>query len=340
MLLNRELGEDAVPAYRLFSLVNFARQKLDDALEYLSFALEQAEKRDQPEELVSICYFGASINLIYGNLSRAERLANKAEETAFSLGLEKWGGRVKFLRGRLCFETGKYNDALGIFESLNKEQTENGTQSESGALLGISDTIKAWVSRTRVFTGRFALENLCGHDASLFEIEAAYFAGDYQKAAALAGTFLASIGKAQSQEFLYTEQPDWRSGFCQCEYLFQPEKIQGKRLAWVYRAMAQCANRPSKETKDEILSGIQRFMRDELLPDTDPNDAFFFHGWYKMLKDTEAAQVDLNTVVSMAYKRLQRRAGRIDDKQTRQDYLTLPLWNKTLLSAAREYMLV
>ena len=104
--------------------------------------------------------------------------------------------------------------------------------------------------------------------------------------------------------------------------------------------MAQCALNPSREAKAEILGGMQRFMRDELLPDTDPYDAFYFYAWYNMLRDTGADQDDMNTVVSMAFKRLKRRASIIDDWGTKQAFLTLSRWSNTLSLAAREYKLI
>jgi hypothetical protein len=91
---------------------------------------------------------------------------------------------------------------------------------------------------------------------------------------------------------------------------------------------------------------MQRFMRDELLPDTDPSDTIYFYAWYRMLtdslnrKDPSATQVDLNTVVSMAFKRLQRRAGKIDDAEIKQAFLSLPRWNNALYQAAREHRLI
>ena len=341
MLLNQALGEDAVPAYRLFSLVNLSRQRLDDALEYISFALDHAEKTGQREELVVICYYAASINLLYGNLSRAERFAVRAEETAAELGLGRWGERAKFLRGRLCFETGRYKDALEIFESFGiMAADKNSSDDDDAKLTDMAQTIKAWISRARVFMDRFPLENLTGLDAEIFRIEAAYFADDYQKAVSLAGAYLSSLSEMSKADFLFTEQPDWRSGFYQCEYLFQPEKVPGARMAWIYRAMAQAALNPSAEAKEEILNGMQRFMREELIPDTDPNDMFYFYAWYRMLRDTGSSQVDMNTVVSMAYKRLQRRAGRIDDLAAKQDFLNLSRWNKTLNLAAKEHKFI
>ena len=337
MLLNQELGDDAVPAYRLFSLMNLSRQRLDDALEYNSFALDQAERTEQQEELVLICYYAASVNLLYGNLSRAQQFAVRAEKTAAEFGLLRWGEKARFLRGRLFFEIGRYKEALEIFEPLGSMETYNGVDSEGiPASSEMAQTARAWVSRTRVFMDRFPLENITGLDGEIFKIEAAYFAADYGKAISLAGNFLSSASEMPKTDFLFTEQPDWRSGFCQCEYLFQSDKVPGMRMAWVYRAMAQAALRPSQEMTEEILSSMQRFIRDELLPDTDPNDSFYFYAWYCMLRDTGAAQVDMNTVVSMANKRLQRRASRIDDLETKQDFFNLSRWNKTLSLAARE----
>ena len=347
MYLNRNLGKSAVPAHRLFSLVNLSRRRVDDAQEYISFALEQAERMEQDEELVLTCYFASSISYLYGNLSKAERLASRAEETALALGQSGWFTRSRFLRGRVKFETGHYEEALAIFQSLDSAIA-------AGAVLRsetMAATVRAWIYRANVFLARFPseAEAASGIDGRIFEIEAAYFAGNYEKAKDLAERFLSPpqedaqesyhVELHYGKDFLFTEQPDWRSGFAQCENMLVNGKAPVARMAWVYRAMAQCALRPSPEAKREILGGMQRFMRDELLPDTDPIDAFFFYAWYCMLRDTESAQVDMNTVVSIAYKRLQRRATRIDDIGTKQAFLTLSRWNNALNLAAREYKL-
>ena len=353
MYLNRNLGKNVVPAHRLFSLVNLSRKRIDDAQEYISYALEQSERMEQGEELVLTCYFASSIGFLHGNLSRAERLAARAEETALALGQSGWFLRSRFLKGRIGFETGRYEDALKIFESLD-------AASAAGAVLHsatMTATVRAWIYRTKLFLGRLPSDTVWNNakgasslDNRLFEIEAAYFAGDYERARDLAGRFLSSPSEESPEsypaelyygnDFLFTEQPDWKSGFAQCENMLVNGKAPVTRMAWIYRAMAQCALRPSREAKAEILGGMQRLMRDELLPDTDPGDAFFFYAWYCMLRDTDAAQVDRNTVVSIAYKRLQRRAAKIDDAGAKQAYLTLSRWNNALCLAAREYKLV
>jgi tetratricopeptide (TPR) repeat protein len=338
LLLNRDLGDDKVPAYRLFSLLNLSRQRIDDAMEYISFALEQAEKAGQQEEIVLSCYFASSINLLNGNLSRSLRLAARAEETAFAIGHINWGMKAKFLRARLYFEFGRYGEAMDILKSI---PAESGTD--------MACTVEAWLYRTKNFLGLFSSlkknAKSSGADAKIFEIEAAYFFSDYKRAEALAEEFLSSAVPS-ADNFSFTDQPDWRSGFSQCEYMLQNDEKPGARLVQVYRSMAQCALNPSVETRAEILGRMQRFMRDELLPDTDPSDAVYFYAWYRMLadslnhKDEPATQVDLNTVVSMAFKRLQRRAGKIDDAEIKQAFLSLPRWNNALYQAAREHRLI
>ena len=351
MYLNRNLGKNAVPAHRLFSLVNLSRKRIDDAQEYISYALEQTERMEQGEEQVLTSYFASSISLLYGNLSKAERLAVRAEETALALGQSGWFMRPRLLRGRVKFEMGQYEDALTIFQTLDAAFA-NGAVPHSAMMVS---TVRAWIYRTKVFLGRpsdadaVPGRKVSSIDGKLFEIEAAYFAGDYGKAKDLAGRFLSSPGPETpdsysmelhyGKDFLFTEQPDWRSGFAQCENMLLNGKAPVTRMAWIYRAMSQCALRPSREERAEILGSMQRFMRDELLPDTDPGDAFFFYAWYCMLRDSGSAQVDMNTVVSIAYKRLQRRAARIDDAGAKQAFLTLSRWNNALCLAAREYKL-
>ena len=356
MLLNRELGKNAVPAYRLFSLMNLSRNYIDDALEYIAFALEQAERMEQGEELVLTCYYAASINLLHGNLSKAQRLALNAEKTALALGQSPWLMRTRFLRGRILFETGRYSDALEVFESLDNP---SGDTSQS-AMMRL--TVRAWIYRTNVFIGRVPSdgsahsafrgipaqwkESLDGTfllDGKIFEIEAAYYAGNYEKVITLSEGFLAHEGagvESRYSAFLFTEQPDWSSGFAQCENMYLAGGTLWKRMAWVYRIMAQSALQPSPELKAELLGAMQRFMREESLPNTDPNDAFYFYAWYNMLQHSGAGQVDMHTVLSMAYRRLQRRAVRIDDTATRQAYLSLPRWSSALCRAAREYKLI
>jgi tetratricopeptide (TPR) repeat protein len=339
MMLNQGLRDGAIPAYRLFSLVNLARRRLDDAIEYIAFSMDQAEKTGENEELVKACYFAAAIHLLYGSLFKGEQLALKAEKTAAGIGCLAWAGKARFLRGRFKFEAGEYGAALELFEALLADTAPAETDR--------AQTLEAWIFRTGVFIklsagtagrGTAPVVNATA-DSRLFAIEAAFLEGRYQEALDLAGEFLAAA-RTGDEDFFFTEQPDWRSGFAQAEDMIVPGGAYRDRLVSVYRALALSRLDSPREDPAEIVGEMQRFTREGIPADGDPADAFYYYALYCILRNTGAVQVDMGTAVSMAFKRLQRRASRVGDSGTRQAYLSRNYWNGALSLAAKEYKLI
>jgi hypothetical protein len=99
-------------------------------------------------------------------------------------------------------------------------------------------------------------------------------------------------------------------------------------------------SRLSAEESEEALKEIQRILRYERLCEMDPWDAYYFYAKYRILEQTDASLVDMSTAVSMAFKRLQRRASRIEDIETRRQYLNGSRWNRELSLAAKEFKLI
>jgi hypothetical protein len=315
---------------RLFSLVNLAKQRMGETVDYAGFAVEHAEKTSGSGELALASYYAAVVQTLYGNLSRAERLSASAEEQALAAGRVEWADRARFFRGKLAFELGRYQDALLIFRGIVEDPLGNPTAEKLSLL-------EAWAYRARIYSQDFLLARPPGGgpDADLFEIEGACLAGDYGRAVDLSAALAESL---PGDAFIHTEQPDWRSGFAQCELLLLPGRVFWDRMVLVYRALALC--RLSAAGGAEALRIMQRVLRDERLSEMDPCDAFYFYAWYQVLQESGAPQVDMNTAVSMAFKRLQRRATRIDDASVRRAYLTQPHWNSALSLAAREHKLI
>jgi hypothetical protein len=106
----------------------------------------------------------------------------------------------------------------------------------------------------------------------------------------------------------------------------------------IFNALAK--SRLSAQGSEEAIQSVQQILRDEKLCEMDPWDAFYFYAKYRILEQTVSNPVDLSTAVSMAFKRLQRRAGRIEDIETRRQYLNGPHWNSELCVAAREFKLI
>ncbi|MDR2370963.1 MAG: hypothetical protein LBD71_05755, partial [Treponema sp.] len=314
-------------AYRLFSLVNLARQQVAETIDYAGFSVESAEKTGNLDELGVALYYNAAAQFLYGNISRAERLVLETGRQAERTGRPEWADRARFLMGKLRFETGRYREALDIFESLRKE---SGTVSSAKERL-----FAAWAYRAKVYSQSPLIQKPGGGgpDPDFFEIEASYLSENYRRTAELCSRF-----SAPAEQFIFTEQPDWRSGFAQCELLLLHPSEFWNRMILVYHSLALC--RLSSAGAGEAVRNMQRILREEGLSDMDPNGAFYHYAFYRILEDSGAPQVDMNTAVSIAFKRLQRRASRIDDMETRHNFLSLPRWNNALSLAARDYKLI
>jgi tetratricopeptide (TPR) repeat protein len=327
---NRNSGEGLAQSYRLFSLVNLTKGRIADAIDYSFFAVEQAENAEDFAELVLASYYAAAMQFLFGNISRAERLLLMAEETALGAGLAPWADRARFFRGKLLFEIGCYREALDLFAALLRDP--------AGILTGeAEDTLEAWLYRSAVFleSGDVSKPRRPNFDARYFEIEALYLAGDYRQAAALSDELLRIL---PDREYRFIEQPDWHSGFSQGELLFFSSKEFRAPLISAYRAMALC--RLDEAGKAEARNSIEEIIKDERFFEMDPNGAFYFFAYYRILGETGATVVDMDTAVSMAYKRLQRRASRIDDIEVNRTFLTRHYWNGALSRSAREHKLI
>lgn len=332
MLIGQNQKQGIAQVYRLFSLVNISKQQVKDSLDYVSFAVDNAEKSEQFDELGVVAYYAATAQFLFGNLSKAEQFALKSEQAAIASKRPGWEDRAKFLRGKLRFEIGYYRDALALFTSLRENPT--GSVSED-----MERVVSAWIYRAMVYAGVKTPKKppMPGYDGFLFEIEASYMTGDYQKTIALTQRSPPDFAEA---DFLYTERPDWRSGFAQGELLLLSPKDLLERMIFAYRCLAFCRLPSAGQEREQVIQQMQRFTRDVLLPDRDPNDIFYFYVYYRMLLESEASEIDRNTAVSMAFRRLQRRANRIDDIETKRVFLNLHYWNSTLSVAAKDHKLI
>ncbi|MDR2784829.1 MAG: tetratricopeptide repeat protein [Treponema sp.] len=334
---NQREGRGLVQAYRLFSLVNIYKQRVGEAIDYSDFAIENAERAGFLDELAITAYYAAGIHLLFGNLSKAERLAQQADEAASITGRIEWADRSRFLLGRLRFETGRYKEARDIFAGLLEQDIPGASENREPVL-------RAWIYRSRVFLRQLpgSLSGTMTADARLFEIEAACLAGEYERTVRLADNFSTDLPDTR---FIFIEQPDWWSGFAQCELLLSLPKDFFNRMLSTYRALALSKLRKpaasGNSTAGEMaLDGMRRVIREEGFPHTDPNDAFYYYSYYCVLRETGAVEVDMDTAVSIAFKRLQSRASHIDDIEIKRAYLSQNYWNNALGQAARVHRLI
>ena len=317
-------------AYRLFALVCLSRQQATESIEYLGFALSNAEKTENYHELGITAYYAASAQFLYGDIFSAQRLTKKSIEHSIAAGRADWADRSRFLDGRLKFELGLYDEACEIFESIKQKPHGNMTRKKESLLL-------AWIYRSKIYFQSPATQKPEGenYDANLFEIEAAFLISDYERAVALSKSL---NNPFTTDIFLYTEQPNWSSGFAQIEHLYFSQGEIQDRINCLFQSLA--LSNLQDHSKDEAVLNIQKIFKEERLCEMDPWDAIYYYAKYRIIEKTGSNLVDMSTAVSIAFKRLQRRASRIEDVQTRRQYLNGSRWNRELSLAAKDFKLI
>jgi tetratricopeptide (TPR) repeat protein len=322
-------GPSLACSYRLLALTSLSRQRISEAVNYLDYALENATKSGNPQDVGMAAYYSASVHLLHGNLSLSQKLAEKARLNFLEAGNPEWADKSRFLEGRLDFETGAYQQAAEIFNDIR--------YNPSGEMYTEKDrTLAAWAFRALIFGGKKTVPPLRGggFDADIFNIEARYLTGELQTTDEL----FAVREIHPYEEFYFTEKPDWRSGFAQSELLYWAWGEFRDRIIGAYRSLI--LSKISPANGNEATGVIQNILRSGQFPDFDPSDIFLHFACYKILQQTGASQVDISTAVSIAFKRLQGRAGKIDDPEIRRRFLTLPHWNGILTQAAKDFKLI
>jgi tetratricopeptide (TPR) repeat protein len=316
--------------YRIMALVNLSSGRLSDAMDYIAFATDNAEKNGDYDELALSGYYSSCAHFLFGNISKAKRLIDLSTKSASISGRMGWFKRSVFFTGRIMFEIGYYVHALSLFEDL---LTKMDKKSETVAY----QTVGAWIYRCKIYSGdAISAEPIKGSlDFSLFEIEALYFAGDYENVIKKADVFMENI---PVPAFQFVEQPDWSSGFTGIEFILFDKRDFLVRFATAYRSLSIC--RIKNRDITEVIHNMEYLMHNARFTNSDSNDPFFFYAYYCVLAEMDAPEVDKNTAISMAFKRLQSRASRIDDLDTKRHFLNLPFWNKALYQTAKDHKLI
>ena len=321
--------------HRLFALASLSVRRVGETNEYLGFALENAAKSGEPHEIGLASFYTASVQLLHGNLSKSQFLVRRALRHFLEAGSPEWADRSRFLDGRILFETGAYREAADVFAGI-RGRPHGGGFREKASLL------EAWGSRCEIYDAASLglppppRQGTRPGDAEIFDAEAMFLAGDFEGAVALADRVAGSGGGAEL--FYGTEQPDWRSGFAQCELLYFPWHYLRDRMLGTFRALAQ--SRLSPQDGNMALGSMREILHGGRFTEIDPSDAFFHYALYMIQRQTDAGAIDLRTAVSMAYKKMQVRSERIDDPGMRRRFISRPYWNKTLEATAKELRIV
>lgn len=328
VLQSRIEAKGLARAYRIFALMHLSKQKVSDAIEYIFFAMDAAERSKDISEKTLCSYFSAQMQFIFGNISKAENLAARCESYALEWGQASWAAKARFLQGRFRFETGRYRDAAHIFAGLSALAPE-----EARPL------VKAWLFRSMLYNGdTIALSDLPETtDSSLFKLEAACFSSTESEDLIID---LDSVPVKQNEAFfIFTDQADWRSGYAQCELLLFPSFDVINRLESALYSLLLC-RRNQEGDRESALRRMEYLLRDERIPEADPHDSVYYYAFFKVMEENTTSEVDKNTILNMALKKSQQRSGRIESSEAMHAYNELHYWPRSILYAAKKNNLI
>ena len=327
LLLQGNPADKGLPrAYRLLGETELSRERINEAVDYFTFASESAERSGERYEALLSSVNETCTQYLLGNLSNAQRYAEKAERRAEKLYLGNWLLWSRFMQGRILFEIGRYDRAAELFDALARR---------AGTAAGL---LRNWRDRSLVYGNPAKSFSFLDDtaDASFFRLEASFLNGEFEAAVRLADAYLSAPPPETSRN---SERVDWSSGFGLVE-----DRAIGRtgsdrivrRLTRVYRALslAKISN------PVEAAAELHKIAREEPIPELDPYDSFYFWALSVALRDAGAEPIDWHTLLSIAFKRLQRRASRIDDAEVKRAYISSNRWNGALYSDAKMINLI
>ena len=334
-----ELGKHAPPrlearSQRMMGLASLAQDRHAEAADYLTNAQELAEGYGDDYERMMAAYAKALVEFLTGGLVRSAQSAACATTSAIRLFRMDMVTAIDALLGRIDLELGLYDDAVRRFAALGERAARYGIR-------GAERRATIWRARAAAYAGEFdeaaTLLELAADDpeARVFRGELEILRGRPREAR----TWLDQPAEPLARPFGPPDSIDWSSLF---------SEIEGRSIRF------ESADAPLAE----LRSALGLFARG--LDERDPNCAIELHDLtradrgsrinpaigtysffcYLLEERLPEPPVDKQTVLSRAFKTLQQRAGRIEDRAQRAFYMEKNAWNKRLLEAARTHKFI
>lgn len=334
-----EPGKHAPPrlearSQRMMGLASLALDRHNEAADYLTNAQELAEGCGDDYERMMAAYAKALVEFLTGGLVRSAQSAACASTSAVRLFRMDMLAAIDALLGRIDLELGLYDEAVRRFAALGERAARYGIR-------GAERRATIWRARAAAYAGEFdeaaTLLELAADDpeARVFRGELDILRGRPREARA----WLDQPSEPVARPFGPPDSIDWSSLF---------SEIEGRSIRF------ESADAPLAE----LRSALGLFARG--LDERDPGCAVELHDLtradggsrinpaigtysffcYLLEERLPEPPVDKQTVLSRAFKTLQQRAGRIEDRAQRAFYMEKNAWNKRLLEAARTHKFI
>lgn len=318
-------------------LAMLATARFKEAQEYFAIARDVPEADASGYDLVRSQGFEAVAHFLYGNHSKALRVALEAKATASAVCRREWQRFLILLRGRCLFALGAYQGAGRLFQaglSFCKVYPNDDA----------AKVFSAWSARAALYDGsRQALrlfESLEPTPEVLYFMgEACVESNDWERASALLAR-ADELLRGAARRYGPSEIIPWSDGFASIEGRAFGSREGANVLHQQVRATlayASSRTRPREEASAELV----RLTREEKLSDFDPNLSYYYYLHFLVLPEGEGEEAVVRmTLLSKALKGVQEQSTRIDEVKKRESFIQNSRWNARVISDAKRLRLM
>ena len=350
------LGKGAPPklearSQRMMGLAALAMGKHTEASDYLTNAQELSESAGDEYERMMAAYAKAVVEFLWGALGKSSKSLDCADESASRLFRVDLSAAITAMRGRIELELGSYEEAAHRFAALAEAATEYG-------LPEARRRASIWRGRALAYAGDFedaarALERETGlgdsaDDAGAIvsgvetDQEAMIFRGELEILRGRshdARSWLETPAEPMVRPFRPPDSFEWSSLFSEIEGRSIGFDSADAPLAEFRTALSLFA-RGLDERDPACAVELHALTRAEHSSKINPGMGTYSFFCYLLEERLSEPPVDKQTVLSRAFKTLQQRAGRMEDRAQRGLYMENNAWNKRLLEAARTHKFI
>ncbi len=318
------------------ALTMLSQRKLQSAVDYFEIALRISEQMQDQASTLVCGKLMALAGYLFGNLSMALRsLDNNMPLVEQQKNRETQIFQI-FLKGRILFELGRYQEAFKILKQGRRLGKHYGLKQETRV-------ITSWMARSLCFghsekvAGDILSRQPLTLESAYFRAEASYLSGRTEAGIAILEEAFASYDP--SPRYIH-EMDCWEDGFRVIEGRLSDrdfyEDVLLDQAKGFYYFLLGISGQPEK-----AWEGLRPLCRMDKAYNQQPFGYYYFL-YISLIVEKTGMKIDESheSLVSHAFKLLQTRAGRFDSQQMKHSYFRKNIWNNKIVLQAQELNLI
>ncbi len=333
------IGKGAPPklearTQRMMGLVSLAAERFSEAIDYFGNAQEIAESSRDEYERSNAAYDKAIAEYMTGSLVRSNKSLEIVVRSAYKQCRPDMVAAASFLQGRIAIELGSYDQSARIFSAL-------GSLAKDYGLDDAAVRAEIWRGRALAYAGEFS-DAITIYETYPVDAEALVFRGELEILHGIpeeALPFLREALPITPRHFLPPDSINWESSFAEIEGRCIAFDQADAVLADFQTALRLFAG--GLVDGDPAHAGnLHALTRNPRVAKSNPSLSMYSFFCFLMEERLSEPPIDKQTVLSRAFKALQQRAGKIEDRAQRALFMEKNIWNRRLIDVARTHKFI